>query len=64
MKKLIIIKENLKLGDAIKLMKEMNAKKDGNIYYYSNIRIQDPQAKRPQKYKYVVNYAVYCYIDE
>ena len=64
MGKLIIISENLRLGDAIKLMKAMNSKRDGNNYYYAKDRVYDPQAKRPRKYRYISNYAVYYYINE
>lgn len=64
MKKLVIIEENLRLVNAIKLSKELNEKKDGRNYYYTKGRIEDPEVKRPRKYRYVENYAVFCYIDE
>jgi len=64
MKKLVIIEENLKLVDAILLSKELNEKKYGRIYHFTKGRIEDPEAKRPRKYRYVENYAVFCYIDE
>lgn len=64
MKKLVIIEENLRFINAVKLMIKLNEKKDGCNYYYAKGRIKDPGVKHPRKYRYITNYAVYCYIDE